>query len=139
MVYAGASSDAGTGIRAILRNQQILMEQQQTQAFASAHLILRLSPFEHHKAPSSAQSSPALKEELVRTYQLQQLPYEKGDPKYIRCQATGEVLLSGAVIAGHLFPRKSAVSTTVSPVFPSWSNLFASLTSSCAYAAGVWT
>ena len=121
VVSTGSQPDAASGISAKLRELQNLMEhtlmQNQTQAFASAHLILRLSPFEHHRTPSSALANPALKEELVRLYKLQQEPTEKGKPAYLRCQATGEVLLSEAVIAGHLFPSKSAVSTIVPPVF----------------------
>ncbi len=31
------------------------------------------------------------------------------DGVYLRCQATGEILLSGALVAGHLFSRRSAV------------------------------
>lgn len=92
-------------------SQEALMkhQEQQTQAFP----LSRMLPHELQRAPSSSQSTPDIKEELVHLYGLQ--VGETG--AYLRCQATGEVLPSGAVVAGHLFPPgpEFAVSVTISP------------------------
>ncbi|CAL8464759.1 g4294 [Coccomyxa elongata] len=56
---------------------------------------------------ASQRAEHHLKEELVNLYYLRaEVP--QGKEIYVRCQATGEVLLSDAVVAGHLFPAESA-------------------------------
>ena len=97
----------GNVLQKILETQQLLVEQTNTATYSLTYMLARSSPYELHKAPSSASSNPELKKSLISTYGL--MDRKGADGVYLRCQATGEVLLSGALVAGHLFPRRSAV------------------------------
>ncbi|KAK9820582.1 hypothetical protein WJX72_011924 [[Myrmecia] bisecta] len=86
---------------------RVQAERQQTQAYVSAMLLARDSPFSMHKPASSAASNPRLKERLVKLYQLETHRDDK-NRQYVRCQVSRETMLSGALVAGHLFPRREA-------------------------------
>lgn len=97
----------GNVLQKILETQQLLLELSSTTTYSLAYMLARSSAYELHKAPSSANSNPELKRKLISTYGL--LDSKRADGVYLCCQATGEILLSTALVAGHLFPRKSAV------------------------------
>ena len=45
---------------------------------------------------------------LVQTYQLE-VHHDADKRQYQKCQVTQEVMLSGATVAAHLFPRRATV------------------------------
>ena len=97
-----------TDLQEIKRLLGVVAEKQQVLAYVSAMLLSRDSPFKMHRAASSAASNPVLKERLVELYQLE-MHCDNENRQYVRCQVTGKTLLSGALVAGHLFPRREAV------------------------------
>ncbi len=98
---------AGSSTTVALLKQ--VLESQQTQAFVSASLLAEHSPYRNDTEPSTSASNVEFKTALIKHYQLS-TDRDEHNRLYVTCQATGERLLSGAVVGGHLFPRKAAVS-----------------------------
>lgn len=92
----------------LTRSLNAIMEGQKSQFLVTLFLISQSTPYVENQAPGSTKSNPELKWALIREYRLEVRRDAEGRV-FLRCQATGEVILMGACVGGHLFPRRAGV------------------------------
>jgi hypothetical protein len=99
-------------IMGAIQNLKLTIEQMQSahrlSDMVQSYVLSRLSPYENRGPASSTSSCLDFKWSLIKAFKLE--AQGEDQRRYVKCQATHEVILVSDSVAGHLFPRTSSVS-----------------------------